>query len=71
MKEIKTHIDAIDMLNSINCDILAISHITMFMGIGSKEFAVERQELWLLCDMLERIAKQTKDVEAYLQNQRQ
>lgn len=43
----------------------------MFLGIGSKEYQVEEQELWFLCNALEKLAKQTRSCECYLQKQRE
>lgn len=43
----------------------------MFLGIGSKECQVEEQELWFLCNALEKLAKQTQACECYLQKQRE
>ena len=69
MNEIQTHTQALDILHTIHCDIVWLSHITMFMSIGLKEAIVEKQELWLLYDKLQEIAKQTQDIENYLQTQ--
>lgn len=71
MNEIKTHIDVLDTLSNIHDDIKALAHIAMFLGIGSKECQVREQELWFLCDALEKLAKQTQACECYLQKQRE
>lgn len=71
MNEIKTHIDVLDTLSNIHDDIKALAHIAMFLSIGSKECQVREQELWFLCNALEKLAKQTQACECYLQKQRE
>ncbi|WP_416860582.1 hypothetical protein [Helicobacter ganmani] len=51
-----------DALEDIANDLKSLSNITMFMGIGCKEFQIESQEMWFLSDYLERIADTLKEV---------
>ena len=51
-----------DALEDIANDLKSLSNITMFMGIGCKEFQIESQEMWFISDCLERIADTLKEV---------
>lgn len=52
-----------DTLENIANDLKSLSNITMFMGIGCKEFCIESSEMWFLSEALEKISTAIKEVE--------
>lgn len=52
-----------DTLENIVNDLKSLSNITMFMGIGCKEYQIETQEMWFLSEALEKISTAIKEVE--------
>ncbi|TLE14486.1 hypothetical protein LS72_008780 [Helicobacter apodemus] len=52
-----------DTLENIANDLKSLSNITMFMGVGCKEYQIETQEMWFLSDCLEKISTAIKEVQ--------